>query len=102
MASAFAAVSLGSVPAACQVQAEGGGQALAALVHYQSKSTAPTPRLSDRKPDLSGIWGPNVQSMYDISSALKPGESLPLQPWALKVTKDRMSKDDPEANCLPL
>ena len=32
---------------------------------------------------------------------MKPGESLPLQPWALKLTKDRKSNDDPEANCLP-
>src|SRR5205814_112899 len=30
-----------------------------------------------------------------------PSETLPLQPWALKVTLERKSKDDPEANCLP-
>src|SRR4029079_15130469 len=33
--------------------------------------------------------------------ALKKGETLPIQPWALKVTLDRLSKDDPEALCLP-
>jgi hypothetical protein len=89
------------LPLTAQVQAEGGGQALAALVHLQSKSTAPPPRTGDGKPDLSGIWGPDVHFMYDISSALKPGETLPIRPEALKVTKDRMSKDDPDANCLP-
>src|SRR4030095_10727312 len=38
---------------------------------------------------------------YDINDALKPGEQLPIQPWALKVTLERLSKDDPEALCLP-
>ena len=79
------------LPAMCQVQPEGGGQALAALVHLQSKSTAPSPRTADGKPDLSGIWGPDVHFMYDISSALKSGDVLPLQPWPLKATRERMS-----------
>src|ERR1700675_3560873 len=86
-----------SLPALCQVQAEGGGQALAALVHLQSKSIAATPRTADRKPNLSGIWGPDVHFMYDISSALKLGDTLPIRPEAAKITKDRMSKDDPDA-----
>ncbi len=74
-----------SMPVLGQVQAEGGGQALAALVHLQSKSTAAPPRTADGKPELSGIWGPDVHFMYDISSALKPGETLPLRPEALKA-----------------
>ena len=37
----------------------------------------------------------------DISKGLKPGETLSMQPWAEKVFKERLAKDDPEANCLP-
>ncbi len=59
------------------------------------------PRTPDGKPDLSGVWGPDRHFIYDIGSALKPGETLPLQPWAAELTKKRMSKEDPEANCLP-
>jgi hypothetical protein len=61
----------------------------------------PAPRLADGKPDLSGVWSPDRNFIYDLADALKPGENLPLQLWALKLTKERMSKDDPEANCLP-
>ena len=63
--------------------------------------TAPVPRAADGKPDLSGIWGPDRNFIYDISSSLKAGETLPIQPWAAKLTKERMSREDPEANCLP-
>ncbi|HET9360394.1 MAG TPA: hypothetical protein VFO58_11630, partial [Vicinamibacterales bacterium] len=62
---------------------------------------APTPRTADGKVDFSGIWGADRKFIYDINDALKPGESLPIQPWALKVTLERLSKDDPEALCLP-
>ncbi len=63
--------------------------------------TGKAPRLADGKPDLSGPWSPDRNFIYDIRDALKPGEDLPLQPWAAKLSKERMSKDDPEANCLP-
>ena len=63
--------------------------------------TGPAPRTKDSKPDLSGVWNPDRHFIYDISSALKPGELLPLQQWAAELTKKRMSKEDPEANCLP-
>jgi len=59
------------------------------------------PRTADGKADLSGLWSPDRHFIYDITSALKPGDALPLQPWALKLAQERMSKDDPEANCLP-
>ena len=80
---------------------EGGGQAIAALIHLRSNSTAPTPRTSDGKPDLSGIWSPDRNFTIDIQNALKPGEELPIQPWALEVTKKRMSREDPNVNCMP-
>ena len=63
--------------------------------------SAPTPRLADGKVDLSGLWSPDRNFIYDISDSLKPGDKLPTQPWAEKLTRERMSKDDPEANCLP-
>src|SRR5688572_12563649 len=58
-------------------------------------------RTADGKVDFSGIWNADRKFINDINDALKPGETLPLQPWALKVTLERKSKDDPEANCLP-
>ncbi len=81
------------MPCVAQAQ-EGGGQAAAVL-------KGPTPRLPDGKPDFSGVWNADRNFINDIADALKPGESLPLQPWALKLTREHMSKDDPEANCLP-
>jgi hypothetical protein len=61
----------------------------------------PAPRTADGKPDLSGVWGSDRPFVVDIAGALPKGETLPLQPWAAKLTRERLSKDDPEANCLP-
>ena len=60
-----------------------------------------TPRTSDGKPDLNGVWGPDRNFIYDITSTLKKGDVLPIQPWAEKLAKERMSSADPEASCLP-
>jgi hypothetical protein len=79
----------------------GGGTALAAMANAKKLPAGPAPRADNGKPDLSGIWSPDRTFIYDIASSLKPGETLPIQPWAAKVTKEHMSKDDPEANCLP-
>ena len=66
-----------------------------------SAPKGPAPRTSSGKPDLSGVWSPDRSFIYNIETALKKGEKLPLQPWAEKLAATRMSKDDPEANCLP-
>lgn len=88
------------------VNPAGGGVPMTSLEHLKAKSSAPVPHTADGKPDLSGLWGPDGNFILDISGALKPGEKLPLQPWALKLTEERLSKpgakqDDPKANCLP-
>ena len=62
---------------------------------------APTPRLADGKPDFSGIWSPDRNFIYDMTDAMKKGDEFPIQPWALKLAKDRQSEEDPEALCLP-
>ena len=77
-----------------QPKAKGKGKAAKA-------KSAPTPRTADGKVDFTGIWTADRNFIYDIHDALKPGEELPLQPWALKTAKERLSKDDPEALCLP-
>ena len=69
---------------------QGGG-----VLNHRPTPNGPAPRARDGKPDLSGIWNPDRHFIYDISTALKPGETLPLQPWAAEATKKRISKDDP-------
>ena len=60
----------------------------------------PAPRLPNGQPDFSGLWqggGP----INDISQGLPKGETLPLLPSSRKILESRLSKDDPQANCLP-
>jgi hypothetical protein len=61
----------------------------------------PTPRTADGKPDLSGNWSPNaINENVDLASRV----DVPFQDWARalhKERKDNISKDDPEARCLP-
>src|SRR5579864_8942149 len=63
----------------------------------------PAGKLADGTPDLSGVWLGGGGSDADISNprALKPGDSVVMLPWAEELVKKRLSKEDPEANCLP-
>src|SRR5579883_1302483 len=62
----------------------------------------PTPRALDGHPDLSGNWQPNaIRENVDLIGA---GVDVPLLPSAEALYKQRrasLSKDDPEARCLP-
>jgi hypothetical protein len=62
----------------------------------------PAPRLPDGRVDFSGLWRPADDFlMADISRGLPKGQTIPLKPSAAKIKQARLSKDDPEANCLP-
>ncbi len=66
----------------------------------EDMSESPVPRLPNGRPDLSGVWvdsGP----ITDIRLGLMPGEEIVLLPEAKTLMDARMSRDDPEANCLP-
>jgi hypothetical protein len=65
--------------------------------------TGPAPKLADGTPDLTGVWLGGGAGDADIASprGLKPGDSVVMLPWAEEVVKNRQSKEDPEANCLP-
>ena len=88
---------------------------------------APTPKAVDGKPDLSGVWTietpraqqpqqpgvaaagtgeipPTSRNVFgNIGAQIQGG--APYQPWAAELVKKRMadnSKDNPDANCLPM
>jgi hypothetical protein len=80
----------------------GNANSFANLNPLPAAPPGPTPRLADGRVDFAGVWRPgDVFLIEDISLGLKKGETLPLNPAGEKSLKARLSKDDPEANCLP-
>ena len=69
--------------------------AAAGLASAQSRSAAPkaapTPRAADGHVDFSGMWSPDRNFIYDIHDTLEKGADLPLQPWAEKLARERIS-----------
>jgi hypothetical protein len=64
---------------------------------------APAPRGPGGKPVLSGLWRPSGRIIFDITTGMKPGESIPYQPWAEALVRERRAndtRDDPTAACV--
>ena len=93
----------------------------------QVRLDAPTPRMANGKPDLSGNWvrfrgegglargggpapappadpnSPPVATFFELGANMPGG--LPFTPWAAQLRKEREaadSKDNPDALCLPM
>jgi len=69
----------------------------------QPNLTAPAPKTSDGKPDLSGIWRAADGRLLGNLAANEPG-GAPFQPWAAALYKERqdnLAKDRPSGRCLP-
>jgi hypothetical protein len=91
-------VSLALAPISAQdpaaAKGKGGGKAGKGFAP-EAGPPGPVPKLSDGKPDLSGVWN----GQRTVTQSMPP-----MLPWAEKVVKDRQanqSADDFEARCLP-
>jgi hypothetical protein len=73
-----------------------GGDDFVKLIAGQPAPTGPTPRTSDGKPDLNGVWLAAINRPYG-----DPPDALP---WAATLSKQRrenMNINSPGAHCLP-
>jgi hypothetical protein len=97
----FAGILIGTAIASA-LFAQSNSPSLGSTIFRQPPQVSgPAPHLADGTPDLSGAWMGGGSNSGDISKGLKPGETLSMLPWAETVFKERLAKDDPEANCLP-
>lgn len=105
---ATAVVMIAQAPAPGTGANKGGGKAAAkakgprdSTVNNVWPPTGPTPRTPDGKPDLTGNWQPNaINENVDLAGQV----DVPFRPWAREVhriRKENISKDDPEARCMP-
>jgi len=66
--------------------------------------TTPAPRMADGKMDFSGNWNAGgINLNVNLAGAMGNG-NVPWLPWSEKLHAEReaaISKDDPEARCLP-
>jgi hypothetical protein len=63
---------------------------------------APAPRMPDGKVDFSGNWAPNaIRQNINLASVGGEPEMTPWAEKAYQTNKGNISKDDPEARCLP-
>ncbi len=68
---------------------------------WQAEPHRARPRAADGHPDLSGFWRSNWAGIFDVTSALKPGD---IAPWAQALVKQRaedLAKDYMPVLCLP-
>jgi hypothetical protein len=69
----------------------------------QADLNAPAPHTADGKPTIAGLWRPTRRLIANITAGMKPGETVPFQPWAEALFKTRVAneaKDDPTSNCI--
>jgi hypothetical protein len=100
----LAAVSIlaqSQAPTPAQSTSKAKGVQVGLYLNQPPAPTGPVPRLAGGTPDLSGAWLGGGSSDADMTRAVKPGDKLIMLPWAEEVVKNRQSRDDPEANCLP-
>jgi hypothetical protein len=65
---------------------------------------APTPRLPNGKPDLSGLWEHDNPLKYLSNIAADLPDDVPFQPWARELFEERVARrgaDDPNNYCMP-
>jgi hypothetical protein len=94
MGGAIALVALATLPLGAQ---------WASLPKKTTNLTAPAPRTTYGKPDLSGLWQTDLKFNTNLAADLPPG-AVRMTPWAQALYDERqssLSKDDPEGFCLP-